>query len=157
MYILIAVVCRLYHVNSLFNNLFYLLFYYFIVSHSNHVTSSKQPNTLICHTTMRRNPINFLYNPGHVIIWCVEVGPVANARELLFSTYPFSFITCYAMQECWFNILLCAPPPPRRNGPSQIITIFCRVQSNALPDHTVNGCLAFDMPGVHDMHENYCW
>ncbi len=30
---------------------------------------------------MRRNPINFLYDPGHVSLWCVEVGPVANARE----------------------------------------------------------------------------
>ncbi len=30
---------------------------------------------------MCRNPINFLYNQDHVIIWCVEVGPVANARE----------------------------------------------------------------------------
>ncbi len=37
-------------------------------SHSNHVTSSKQADTLICHTTMRRNPINFLYNPGHVTL-----------------------------------------------------------------------------------------
>ncbi len=30
---------------------------------------------------MCRNPINFLYNPGYVTLWCVEVGPVANARE----------------------------------------------------------------------------
>ncbi len=30
---------------------------------------------------MRRNLINFLYNPGHVTLWSVEVGPVANARE----------------------------------------------------------------------------
>ncbi len=30
---------------------------------------------------MCRNPINFLYNPGRVILWFVEVGPVANARE----------------------------------------------------------------------------
>ncbi len=27
---------------------------------------------------MRRNPINFLYNSGHVTLWCVEVGQVAN-------------------------------------------------------------------------------
>ncbi len=46
-----------------------------------HVASSKRADTLICHTTMRRNPINFLYNSGHVTLWCVEVGPVANARE----------------------------------------------------------------------------
>ncbi len=30
---------------------------------------------------MRRNPINFLYSLGHMILWCVEVDPVANARE----------------------------------------------------------------------------
>ncbi len=50
-------------------------------SHSNHVPSSKWVGTLICHTTMRRNPINIIYNSGHVTLWCVEVGPVANARE----------------------------------------------------------------------------
>ncbi len=47
---------------------------------TNHVTSSKRADTLICHTTMHRNPINFLYHLGHVTLWCVEVGPVANAR-----------------------------------------------------------------------------
>ncbi len=45
------------------------------------MTSSKWAHTLICHTTMRRNPNNFPYNPGHVTLWCVEVGLVANARE----------------------------------------------------------------------------
>ncbi len=30
---------------------------------------------------MCRNPINFLYNPGHVTLWYVKVGLVANARE----------------------------------------------------------------------------
>ncbi len=49
--------------------------------HSNDVTSNKQANTLICHTTMCSNPINFLYNLDHVTLWCVEVGLVANARE----------------------------------------------------------------------------
>ncbi len=44
------------------------------------MTSSKQVDTLICHTTMCKNLINFLYNPGHVTLWCVEVGPMANAR-----------------------------------------------------------------------------
>ncbi len=51
------------------------------LTHYNHVTSSKQVDTLMCHTSMHRNPINFLYNPGHVTLWCVEVGLVANARE----------------------------------------------------------------------------
>ncbi len=51
------------------------------LTHSNHVTSGKRADTLICHTTMCRNSINFLYNSGQVTLWCVEVGPVANARE----------------------------------------------------------------------------
>ncbi len=45
------------------------------MSHYNHA------NTLICHTTMCRNPINFLYNLGQVTLSCVEVGLVANARK----------------------------------------------------------------------------
>ncbi len=36
--------------------------------YTNHVTFSKRVDTLICHTTMRRNSINFLYNPGHVTL-----------------------------------------------------------------------------------------
>ncbi len=50
-------------------------------SHSNHVTSSKHADTLICHTTMCKNPIHFLYNSGHVTFWHVEEGLVANARQ----------------------------------------------------------------------------
>ncbi len=38
--------------------------------------------TLICHTTMCRNFINFPYNPDHMILWCLEVVRVANAREI---------------------------------------------------------------------------
>ncbi len=45
------------------------------------MTSSKGVDTLICHTTISSNPINFLYNSGHVTLWCVEEGPVANGRE----------------------------------------------------------------------------
>ncbi len=30
---------------------------------------------------MSMNPINFLYNQGHVTLGCMEVGLVANARE----------------------------------------------------------------------------
>ncbi len=37
-------------------------------AHSNHVTSSKRADTLICHTTMRTIPINALYNLGHVTL-----------------------------------------------------------------------------------------
>ncbi len=36
-----------------------------VTPHSNHVTSSKRVDTLICHTTTH---INFLYNPGHVTL-----------------------------------------------------------------------------------------
>ncbi len=52
-----------------------------LVTHSNHVTSSKWADNLDCHTTMLRNPIYFLYNLDHVTLWCVDVGPVANVRE----------------------------------------------------------------------------
>ncbi len=45
------------------------------------MTSCKRADTLICHTTMSRNLINFLYNQCHVTLWCVDVGLVANARE----------------------------------------------------------------------------
>ncbi len=38
---------------------------------------------------MRSNPINFLYNLDHMTLWCVEVVPVANARELEHYLYVF--------------------------------------------------------------------
>ncbi len=37
-------------------------------THSNHVTSSQRVDTLICHTTMCRHSINFLYNSGHMTL-----------------------------------------------------------------------------------------
>ncbi len=52
-----------------------------LFAQSDHMTFSKGADTLICHTTMHRNSINFLYNPGHIALWCLEVVPVANARE----------------------------------------------------------------------------
>ncbi len=45
------------------------------------MTSSKRVDTLICHTTMHCHSINFLYNPGHLILCCLEIVPMANARE----------------------------------------------------------------------------
>ncbi len=49
--------------------------------HSNHLTSSKQVESLICrHTTMRGNAINFLYKPDHVTLWCLGVVSVVYAR-----------------------------------------------------------------------------
>ncbi len=48
---------------------------------SNQVSSSKRADKLIYHTTMCRNSINFLYNPGDVTFWCVEVGLVANTKK----------------------------------------------------------------------------
>ncbi len=35
---------------------------------------------LICHPTMCRNAIIFLYDPGHMTNWCLEVVPVVYAR-----------------------------------------------------------------------------
>ncbi len=51
-------------------------------THSNHMTSSKRVDTFICHTTMCRNSIKFIYNSGHVTPWCFEVVPVVYARVL---------------------------------------------------------------------------
>ncbi len=50
-----------------------------ILTHFNHVTSSKRVDTLICHTTICRDSINFLYNPDHMTLWCLEVVPVFYA------------------------------------------------------------------------------
>ncbi len=71
-----------------------------VLPHSNHVTSSKRAGTLICHTTMSRDPIHFLYNPGHVTFWCLQVVPVVYATlawscscvepSLAFATRPTS-------------------------------------------------------------------
>ncbi len=46
---------------------------------------------LICHTTMCRNSNNFLYNPGHVTLWCLEVVLVVYASmwfTVLFQVRP---------------------------------------------------------------------
>ncbi len=34
---------------------------------------------IICHTTMHRNYINYLYGPGHVTLWCLELVLVVYA------------------------------------------------------------------------------
>ncbi len=49
-------------------------------THSNHVISNMCMDNLICNTTMCRNAINFLYNPGHTTLWCLKVVPVFYAR-----------------------------------------------------------------------------
>ncbi len=54
-----------------------------LLTHSNHVTSSKQVDTLICHTTICRNAINVLYIPGHVTLWCLEVVPMVYASDVV--------------------------------------------------------------------------
>ncbi len=87
------------------------------VAHSNHVTSSKRVDTLICHTTMRRNPINFLYNPGHVTLWSVEVGPVANAREVL-EVLMVNNVTGYKLLDSYLGIY------PHRTRLSLLISIY---------------------------------
>ncbi len=70
------------------------------MAHSNHMTSSKRADTLICHTTMHMNPINFLYNLGHVTLWCVEEGPVvANAMEGLMQEHDRARV----IQWCTFD------------------------------------------------------
>ncbi len=44
------------------------------------VTFSNRVDTLICHTTMCRNSINFLYNPVHMTLSCLEVVLVVYVR-----------------------------------------------------------------------------
>ncbi len=62
------------------------------ISHSKHVISGKQVETLIWHTTMCRNSINFLYNPGHVTLWYLEVVSVIYARVIQWYTgFPVFF------------------------------------------------------------------
>ncbi len=45
---------------------------------------------------MSSNPINFLYNLDHVTIWCVEVGPVANARDGSMQEHDWSKVRVHA-------------------------------------------------------------
>ncbi len=47
------------------------------------MTSNSRVDNLIFHAAMCRNPINCLYNPGHVTLSCVEVGPVAGLHPYL--------------------------------------------------------------------------
>ncbi len=50
---------------------------------------------------MRSDPINFLYNLDNVTLWCVEVGPVANAREGLMQEHNRAWVhiifTCHVL------------------------------------------------------------
>ncbi len=73
---------------SYFWHILMLFFAHGQFAHSNHMTSSKPMDTLICQATMRRNVINFLYNPGHVTLWCLEVVPVVYAWMGQFVVYP---------------------------------------------------------------------
>ncbi len=51
--------------------------------HSNHMTSSNLADTLVCHTTKRRDSIYFLYISGHMTLWCLKVVPVAYASNVI--------------------------------------------------------------------------
>ncbi len=44
------------------------MFVFVSVPHSNHMTFCKQVNTYICHITMCRNSIHFLYNSDDVTL-----------------------------------------------------------------------------------------
>ncbi len=39
--------------------------------------------TLICHTSIRRNSIKFLYDPGHVTFWYLEIVPAVHAGKIV--------------------------------------------------------------------------
>ncbi len=53
------------HVLPVVNTLFWI-----IIPHSNHITYSDLAAILICHITMCRDSMNFLYISGHVVLWC---------------------------------------------------------------------------------------
>ncbi len=44
--------------------------------------------------------LTFFYNPGHMIHWCVEVGPVGNAREGSTITLSLSDNDMYSVIFC---------------------------------------------------------
>ncbi len=53
--------------------------------HRNLKCGSKRENTLICHTTMHRNTIDFGYNSSYVALWCLEAVPVVYARVFTYA------------------------------------------------------------------------
>ncbi len=71
---------------------------------TNHVTSSKQVHIHICHTTMCRNFINFLYNPGHVTLWCLEVVLVVYARVYTILIFVQGLFLCSMCSQEKFGI-----------------------------------------------------
>ncbi len=56
------------------------------------MTSSKRTDTLLCNATMRKNTFNFLYIPGHVTLWCLEIIPQKNTSELAWAYRPKKMI-----------------------------------------------------------------
>ncbi len=72
--------------------------------------------TLICHTIMPTNTINFLYNPGHVTLWCLEVVLVVYARasiDLLFLGSSCTLIIKKKLGKIWeteknFHVIYCS-------------------------------------------------
>ncbi len=49
-------------------------------AHSNHVSPLASNWAHICHTTIHRNAINFISNPGHMTFLCFEVVLAVYAR-----------------------------------------------------------------------------
>ncbi len=69
-----------------------------IFSATPQVTSSKGVGTLICHTIMRRNSINLLYNPGHMTLRYLEVVPVyARVTQCNIDCLLFTGSPCYSV------------------------------------------------------------
>ncbi len=78
------------------------------------MTSSKQADTLLCHTTMNMNSISFLYNPGHMTLWCLEVVPVANAREGSTQEHDWVWVIIEKDKKCPFLFQTCLQQLYRR-------------------------------------------
>ncbi len=72
------------------------------------MTSSKRVDTLICHTTMCRHSINFLYNSCHVTLWCLEVVPVVYARVIITDMWKVNACKPHYLTGQWLVFVLYA-------------------------------------------------
>ncbi len=50
-----------------------------------------------CTMTMSRNAINVLYNPDHITLWCLEIGPVVYARVPIVWSFENNHWKCSSM------------------------------------------------------------
>ncbi len=93
-------------INSMFYKTITYIWPYQLLAHTNHVTSSKPADTLICHATMCRNAINILYIPGHMTLWQMEVIPVVYTSDVVSWKNANMLVCDWLNHQCVFNVLL---------------------------------------------------